>query len=91
MIGMPPWQVGAGRSLGSSYRLAGIQEDSAWFEKNRNFIAQQYGGQFVLIKDQQVRGAYASYQDAFNAGVAMFGTEPFVVEQAVTDRPIHKV
>lgn len=64
----------------------GLQQDQSWFEWNRMYIAQQYPGQFVLVKDQAVRGAYPSFQDAYNAGVAMFGTTEFVVQEAVSER-----
>lgn len=65
----------------------GFEEDVAWFDANRKFIADQYGGQWVLIKDKAVRGAYPSYQAAYNAGVSMFGTERFVVKEALEVEP----
>lgn len=66
----------------------GVQEDVAWFNENRAFIAQQYNGQFVLIKDQAVRGAYPTYDAAYNAGVAQFGTAAFAVKEALPEEPV---
>ena len=60
-----------------------MQDDIAWFEANRINIAGQYQGRWVVVKDMAVRGAYPDFQSAYNAGVAMFGTAPFVVKQAV--------
>lgn len=59
-------------------------EDKAWFEQNRQYIAQQYPSLYVVVKNQSIAGAYPDYTSAYNAGVAMFGTEPFLVEQATT-------
>ena len=64
-----------------------LEEDNLWFQANQGFIAQQYAGQWVLIKDAVVKGGYPSYGAAFEAGVAMFGTEPFLVRQASEGEP----
>jgi len=68
--------------------LGGSNEDLAWFEANRVQLAQQYPGQYVIIKDLAVRGAYPDFQSAYNAGVAMFGTQPFEVKQAVAEQRV---
>lgn len=67
--------------------LGGSNEDLAWFEANRLQLAQQYPNQFVIIKDLAVHGAYPDFQSAYNAGVTMFGTQPFEVKQAVGQQP----
>jgi hypothetical protein len=64
-----------------------FNDDIAWFEANRYFVAQSYRGQYVLVKDQTVHGAYPTYADAYNAGVARFGTERFLVEHATEEPP----
>jgi len=64
----------------------GLQQDQSWFEQNRMYVAQQYPGQFVVVKDQSVRGAFPTFQDAYGAGVAMFGTTEFLVQEAVPVR-----
>jgi len=58
-------------------------DDLAWFEQNRAYIARQYPNQFVVVKDKAVVGAYPDYGAAFTAGTQMFGTQPFVVKQAL--------
>jgi len=67
--------------------LAGSNEDLAWFEANRLQLAQQYPNQFLIVKDLAVHGAYPDFQSAYNAGVTMFGTQPFEVKQAVGQQP----
>lgn len=64
-----------------------LEQDTLWFQANQGFIAQQYGDQWVLIKDSTVHGAYPSYGAAYNAGVAKFATAPFLVRQASQAEP----
>lgn len=59
-----------------------MADDTAWFEASRVNIANQYPGQFVIIKNKAVVGAYPDYQTAYSAGTAMFGTDPFLVKFA---------
>lgn len=60
-----------------------LADEIAWFNANRSTIVQRYAGQWVLVKDQGVRGAFPSYEAAFSAGVKQFGTAPFLVKQAL--------
>ncbi len=67
-----------------------VQDESAWFDANRAFIAQQYNGQWLVVKDKAIKGAYPSYAAAFQAGTQMFGANSgFLVEQALAQKPIH--
>lgn len=65
-----------------------MSDDIAWFEQNRPAIARTYPGQYVIVKNRSVIGAYPDYASAYNAGAAMFGTEPFVVKEAVPTQEI---
>lgn len=96
-VGGSLFQFGRGSSfisLGRPLRpaLGSMQDDIAWFEANRLGIAQQYAGQWVVVKNQAVVGAFPDFQSAYNAGVSMFGSDPFVVKQAKTEEtPIRLV
>jgi len=68
-----------------------VSDDLAWFESNRKFIAATYQGQWVLIRDRAIKGAYSSNQAAMTAGFQMFGSQPFVVKQALAEEPVHQV
>lgn len=65
-----------------------LNDEITWFEQNRQFIVQQYGGQWVLVKDQTVQGAYPTYEAAFQAGAAMFPPGQFLVKQALGEEPV---
>jgi hypothetical protein len=68
-----------------------VKDDLSWFESNRKFIASSYQGQWVLIKDQAIKGAYPSSSAAMTAGYQMFGSQPFVVKQALAEEQVHQV
>lgn len=68
-----------------------LEDEKAWFEKNRAFIAQNYNGQWVVVKDKTIRGAYPNSAAAYTAGVSMFGTQPFLIKQALSEEKVHKV
>ena len=68
-----------------------LQDDLDWFESNRAFISQNYSGQWVLIKDKAIKGAYPTEMAAMSAGFSMFKTQPFVVKQALAKEPEHRV
>jgi aspartyl protease len=65
-----------------------MQDDIAWFEQNRPMIASTYPGMFVIVKDRAVVGAYPDYASAYSAGTAMFGTEEFLVKEAIETQPV---
>lgn len=68
-----------------------LSDEQTWFEANRAYIAQQYQGQYVVVKDKTVRGAYPTYGAAYQAGAQMFGQQPFLVAQALAVAPVHRI
>lgn len=65
-----------------------LADEVAWFNQNRNTIMQQYYGQWVLVKDSGVRGAFKAYELAYAAGIKQFGPSgQFAVKQAVPPDP----
>lgn len=65
-----------------------LADEQAWFDKNRAFIATQYAGQYVLVKDQAVQGAFPTFDAAYKAGSQRFGAQgQFLVKQALPTEP----
>jgi hypothetical protein len=65
-----------------------LADEQAWFEKNRAFISSQYKGQYVLVRDQAVQGAFPTFDAAYKAGSQRFGaTGQFLVKQALPQEP----
>lgn len=67
-----------------------MSDDIAWFEANRVIIAGQFPGQFVVVNDKAVVGAYPDYATAFGAGTQMFGTESFLVKRAEAEQFVER-
>lgn len=67
-----------------------LQDDLSWFESNRAFIASTYQGQWVLIKDKKITGAYPTDQAAITAGLQMFGKD-FLIKQALPQETVHTI
>lgn len=69
-----------------------VSDEASWFNSNRAFIAQQYQGQWLVVKDKAIKGAYPDFSSAFQAGTQMFGPNGgFLVEQALPEPPVHQV
>lgn len=68
-----------------------LEDELSWFNANRAYIAQQYQGQWVVIKDQSVRGAYPNYSAAYQAAASMFGQQPFLIKEAVATEKVHHI
>lgn len=65
-----------------------LADEQAWFEKNRAFISGQYNGQYVLVKNAAVQGAFPTYDAAYKAGSQRFGAAgQFLVKQALAQEP----
>lgn len=45
-------------------------------------------GEFVLIRGEDVAGAFDTYEDALEAGYAKYGLEPFLVKKILPAEPI---
>lgn len=68
-----------------------VADEQSWFDSNRAFIAQQYNGQWLVVKDKAIKGAYPNYAAAFQAGTQMFGANSgFLVEQALAQKQVHQ-
>lgn len=69
-----------------------VSDEQSWFDANRAFIAQNYSGQWVVVKNKTIAGAYPTYAAAFQAGTQMFGPNSgFLVQQALPQKPVHQV
>jgi hypothetical protein len=67
-------------------------DEEAWFETARAFIARQYPGMYVVVKNHAVINAYPDFGSAYNAAVGMFGAQGgFIVKQALEKEPVRKV
>lgn len=69
-----------------------VGDEEAWFDQNRPFIASSYPGQYVIIKNHAVQGAFPTYAAAVKTAIARFGpVGGFAIKQAVPEEPVHKI
>jgi hypothetical protein len=69
-----------------------ISDEQSWFDANRAFIAQQYNGQWLVVKDKKIQGAFGSYSAAYTGATQQFGANSgFLIEQALAQKPVHEV
>lgn len=60
-----------------------LNQEIQYFEKIKPDLLKTNEGQYALIKGQKLEGAFTTFQEAYEAGVSKFGTEPFLVMQIV--------
>ncbi len=58
-----------------------LERELATFEKNKAWLLQKHEGKFALVKREVVLGTFDTFEKAYEAGLAQFGTEPFLVKQ----------
>jgi hypothetical protein len=50
---------------------------------------EEHSGKYVVVQDRNVLGFYASFEDAFRAGVSAFGIKrDFLVKQVLEHEPV---
>lgn len=60
-----------------------LEQETRWFEEQRAHLVATYFGKFLVIKDDKVQGSYDTAQAAYEAGLRTFGTNGFLVKQAL--------
>jgi hypothetical protein len=68
--------------------LGALAKEIQYFESHRAELLQKYVNMFVLIKEEEVIGAFADAETAYQDGLAKFGLKPFLVRQVLTNDPI---
>lgn len=58
-----------------------LDTERQYFDKNREDLLRRYPGKFVVIKDEQVLGAFDSIEDALAEGAREYGVTSFLVRR----------
>lgn len=61
-----------------------LATERAFLKKNIETLAHDYPGRYLLIKGENVHGAFETYELAVEAGIKLFGRGPFLA-RSVTD------
>lgn len=58
-----------------------LEEELAFFERNKAEWLQHYRDKFALIKGQRLLGTFTTFQEAFEAGIRELGNQAFLIEK----------
>ena len=58
-----------------------LERELKYFESHRAEFLERYENQYVVIKGTSLLGTYATFEEAFEAGVEEFGTDAFFIRQ----------
>ena len=58
-----------------------LESELAYFAENAEAWAQQYSGRFVVAKNRQLLGTFATLEEALAAGAREYGLADFLVRQ----------
>jgi hypothetical protein len=64
-----------------------LERENNYFDAHRGELLQQHRNEFVLIHEEEVIGAYPTFDAAYTAGVQALGIKPFLVRQVLDRDP----
>jgi len=68
-----------------------LAEELKYFEDNKKNWLETYKGQFVLVEDKKLIGAFSTPEEAYKKGVEKFNNEPFLIKQVVEEEQVASV
>lgn len=60
-----------------------LAKEKVFLQQNQAALAEQHPGKYLLIKGEQVYGAFETYEQGVSVGVQQFGTGPFLVRSVL--------
>ncbi len=60
-----------------------LAREKAFLKHNQAGLAERHPGRYLLIKDDEVHGAFETYEQGVSAGVRRFGAGPFLVRSVL--------
>ena len=61
------------------------EENYAWFQANLSSLESQYGGQYIVIKNESIVGAYPTFQIAFESVKGKEKPETYIIQLCSSD------
>jgi predicted HAD superfamily phosphohydrolase len=68
-----------------------LESEMAYFNEHRKELLAKAEGKFVLIKENKDYGFYDDEEQAYKAGVELFGLQPFLIKEVVLKDQIHEI
>jgi len=64
-----------------------LDKEIKYFEANKKKWLTHNKNQFSLIKNEKLVGMYTTFDEAFDAGVSLYGNQAFLIKQVVEKEP----
>lgn len=66
-----------------------LDQELKTYEREKEKLLSEAGGKFVLIKESEILGVFASQEDALAEGYKKFGNEEFLVKEVIEIEPVN--
>ncbi len=60
-----------------------LAKEKAFLRRKQKTLAERYPGRYLLIRGEEVHGAFETYDEGVTAGVQVFGAGPFLVRSVL--------
>jgi hypothetical protein len=64
-----------------------LAEELAFFQEQKAKLLEHNNGQFALIKGRALYGTFTTFDEAYAAGVKLFGNQPMLIKQILAEEP----
>jgi hypothetical protein len=68
-----------------------LEKELAYLESHKKELLAHHLGQYVLIKGNELVGAYTTESEAYTVGLKKFGNQPMLIRKIVEDEPFTSV
>ncbi len=59
----------------------GLSKEIAAYDRMRSYLETDYFGKWVVVHDEQLVGAYETFQDAAHTAMERFGRGPYLIRR----------
>lgn len=68
-----------------------LEIESQFFERHRVEWLEHHQGKFALIRGEHAEGFFDTAETAYEAGVGVWGNQPFLIKQVLPEDPIEQL
>ena len=60
-----------------------LAQEKSYLKSHQEELAKEYPGKYLIIKGDEVHGAFETYDQGVGEGVSLFGSGPFLVRSVL--------
>ncbi len=61
--------------------VSGLQSEIRAYDHMRNYLESDFFGKWVVVHDEELVGAYETFEDAAEVAIQRFGRGPYLIRQ----------